>query len=93
MANKSSSNKVSKSKTPVEPTNPLEKYLAFGFLGSVVISILAVLVILLAPLISKTWVPQGWGMIPILLLPFGFVYLIGLLVVNAASRKKSSQTK
>jgi hypothetical protein len=93
MANKSSSNKVSKSKTAVEPTNPLEKYLAFGFLGSVVISILAVLVILLAPLTSKTWVPQGWGMIPILLLPFGFVCLIGLLVVNAASRKKSSQTK
>jgi cadmium resistance protein CadD (predicted permease) len=93
MTNKSSSNKVSKSKTAVEPTNPLEKYLAFGFLGSVVISILSVLVILLAPLVSSTWVPQGWGMIPILLLPFGFVCLIGLLVVNAASRKKSSQTK
>lgn len=93
MANKSSSKNVSKGKTPVEPTNPLEKYLAFAFLGSVVISLGAVLVILLAPLINKTWVPQGWGMVPILLLPFGFLCLIGLLVVNSASRKKSSQTK
>jgi CDP-diglyceride synthetase len=71
----------------------LEKYLAFAFLGSVVISLGAVLVILLAPLINKTWVPQGWGMIPILLLPFGFLCLIGLLVASAMARKKTSQTK
>jgi MFS family permease len=93
MSNKTSSKNASKGKTPVDSTNPLEKYLAFGFLGSVVISLGAVLIILLAPLINKTWVPQGWGMIPILLLPFGFLCLIGLLIANAKGRKNSSQTK
>jgi hypothetical protein len=51
----------------------------------------AILVILLAPLVSNTWVPSGWGMIPILVMPFGVVCLIALLVASAINRKRHSQ--
>ncbi|MCX6496162.1 MAG: hypothetical protein NTW23_02390 [Rhodoluna sp.] len=69
----------------------LEKYLAFAFIGSVIVSLVAVLVILLAPLVNNTWVPSGWGMIPILVLPFGFLCLMALLVASAINRKRSNR--
>lgn len=91
MSNKSTPNKASSGKSEVESSNSLEKYLAFGFLASVVISIGSVLVILLSPLISSTWVPSGWGMVPILVMPFGFLCLIALLISSALNRKRSSR--
>jgi cadmium resistance protein CadD (predicted permease) len=69
----------------------LEKYLAFAFMGSVIVSLVAILVILLAPLVNNTWVPSGWGMIPILVLPFGFLCLMALLVASAINRKRTSR--
>jgi hypothetical protein len=89
MANKGSKNKAV---SPAEPTNPVEKYLAFGFLLSIAISAAAVFVILLAPFVNNTWVPTGWGMIPILVMPFGFLCLIALLVVNGRNRNKANRS-
>lgn len=90
MANKSTKNKAA---SPAESTSPVEKYLAFGFLISIVISGAAVFVILLAPFVNNTWVPSGWGMIPILVMPFGFLCLIALLVLNARNRNKANRSK
>jgi hypothetical protein len=91
MANKPKSNPRSSSKAKPSASTVLEKYLAFAFVVSVVVSFLAILVILLAPLVSSTWVPVGWGMIPILVMPFGFVCLIALLIASAINRKKASR--
>ncbi len=91
MANKPKSNLAAASKAQPSVSSNLEKYLAFAFLASVVVSVLAILVILLAPLVSSTWVPSGWGMIPILVMPFGFVCLIALLVASAMNRKKATR--
>jgi hypothetical protein len=55
--------------------------------------VVAILVILLSPLVSKTWVPSGWGMIPILVMPFGVLCLIALLVTSAIRRNKSSRNQ
>jgi len=91
MAKKPNSNLDSTSKGNSAPESALEKYLAFAFIGSVIVSVGAILVILLAPLVSNTWVPSGWGMIPILVMPFGVVCLIALLVASAINRKRHSQ--
>ncbi len=91
MAKKPNSNIQSSPKGNSASESLLEKYLAFAFLGSVIVSVGAILVILLAPLVNNTWLPTGWGMIPILVMPFGFVCLIALLVASAIKRKRSSQ--
>jgi CDP-diglyceride synthetase len=91
MAKKPNSNIDSAPKGNSATESSLEKYLAFAFVGSVIVSVVAILVILLAPLVSNTWVPSGWGMIPILVMPFGVVCLIALLVASAINRKRHSQ--
>ena len=91
MAKKPNSNIQSTSSNSADSASLLEKYLAFAFIGSVIVSVLAILVILLAPLLNNTWVPSGWGMIPILVLPFGFLCLVALLVASAINRKRTSR--
>ena len=91
MAKKPNSNIQSATKNSAGGTSLLEKYLAFAFMGSVIVSLVAILVILLAPLVNNTWVPSGWGMIPILVLPFGFLCLMALLVASAINRKRTSR--
>ena len=91
MAKKPNSNIQSTSSNSADSASLLEKYLAFAFIGSVIVSVLAILVILLAPLLNNTWVPSGWGMIPILVLPFGFLCLMALLVASAINRKRNNR--
>lgn len=91
MAKKPNSNIQSATKGSAQQAPLLEKYLAFAFIGSVIVSLVAVLVILLAPLVNNTWVPSGWGMIPILVLPFGFLCLMALLVASAINRKRTNR--
>jgi len=91
MAKKPNSNIQSTSNNSADGASLLEKYLAFAFIGSVIVSVLAILVILLAPLLNNTWVPSGWGMIPILVLPFGFLCLVALLVASAINRKRTNR--
>jgi hypothetical protein len=69
----------------------LEKILAFVFIASVVLSVLAILVILLAAFSNGAWIPNGLGLIPMLALPFGFVSLIALLIVSSFRKRKTSQ--
>jgi len=93
MAKKPNSNIQSSTKGDSSIASVLEKYLAFAFIASVIVSIGAILVILLAPLVNNTWVPSGWGMIPILVMPFGAACLIALLVASAINRKRSDRNK
>jgi len=91
MAKKPNSNIQPATKNSADSASLLEKYLAFAFIGSVIVSLVAILVILLAPLVNNTWVPSGWGMIPILVLPFGFLCLMALLVASAINRKRTNR--
>lgn len=76
----------------VKNSSRLESVLAFCFIGSVAISVLAVLIILLAAFSNNAWIPNGLGLVPMLALPFGFVCLIGVFIISA-KRKKSEPTK
>jgi len=78
---------------PIQETSLplLEKILAFIFIASVVLSVLAILVILLAAFSNGAWIPNGLGLIPMLALPFGFVSLIALLIVSSFRKRKTSQ--
>lgn len=69
----------------------LEKILAFVFITSVAISVLAILVILLAAFSNGAWIPVGLGLVPMLALPFGFAALVGLLIVSSFRKRKSSR--
>ncbi|NBR64796.1 MAG: hypothetical protein EBS85_02400 [Micrococcales bacterium] len=69
----------------------LEKTLAFVFIASVGISVLAILVILLAAFSNGAWIPNGLGLVPMLALPFGFASLAGLLIVSSFRKRKSSK--
>ncbi|MEI7419647.1 MAG: hypothetical protein WCK24_02170 [Actinomycetes bacterium] len=69
----------------------LEKILAFVFIASVVLSVLAILLILLAAFSNGAWIPTGLGLVPMLALPFGFVSLISLLIVASFRKRKTSQ--
>jgi len=93
MANKSTANNPASARTRGDSSSLVEKYLAIGFVASVLVSVVAILVILLAPLVSNTWVPTGWGMIPILVMPFGVLCLIALLLASAIRRNKSSRNQ
>ena len=73
-----------------EDTSLLEKVLAFGFIGSVAVTVLTVLVILLAAFTDGVWIPTGLGLIPMLVLPFGFLCLVALLIVSSRRKKQSS---
>ena len=70
-------------------TSPLQKALAFCFVGSVGLTVLAVLVILLAAFSNNAWIPNGLGLVPMLALPFGFLCLVGLLILSSRDKKKN----
>jgi hydrogenase-4 membrane subunit HyfE len=72
-------------------TSKLENLLAFGFVGSVAASVLAVIVILLAAFSNNAWVPVGLGLVPMLALPFGFLCLVGVLILSARRKRRSSK--
>ena len=69
----------------------LETALAFTFIASVVISVLAVLVILLAAFTNNVWIPNGLGLVPMLALPFGFLCLAGVLILSARRKGKAKK--
>lgn len=91
MAKKDSSKTRSDSQTTPVKASVLEKYLAIGFIASVIASVLAILVILFSSFSGADSVPAGLGMVPILVMPFGFVCLMALLVASALSRKRSNR--
>lgn len=72
-------------------SSKLENLLAYGFVASVAVSVLAVIVILLAAFSNNAWVPVGLGLVPMLALPFGFLCLVGVLILS--SRRKRSSSK
>jgi cadmium resistance protein CadD (predicted permease) len=69
----------------------LMKVLAFCFVGSVGLTVLAVILILLAAFSNNAWIPNGLGLIPMLAMPFGFLCLVGVLILNARDKKKESK--
>jgi len=87
-ANSAKAENLSKTATSL---SLVEKILAFVFIASVAISILAILVILLAAFSNGAWIPTGLGLVPMLALPFGFVSLIALLIVSSSKKRKSSE--
>jgi len=76
----------------VNDSSRLETILAFCFIASVAISVLSVLVILLAAFSNNAWIPTGLGLVPMLVMPFGFICLVGVLILSA-KRKKTEQAK
>jgi hydrogenase-4 membrane subunit HyfE len=72
-------------------TSKLESLLAYGFVGSVAASVLAVIVILLAAFSNNAWVPVGLGLVPMLALPFGFLCLAGVLILSSRRKRRSSK--
>ena len=72
-------------------TSRLESLLAYGFVGSVAASVLAVIVILLAAFGNNAWVPVGLGLVPMLALPFGFLCLTGVLILSSRRKRRSSK--
>ncbi|NBW72912.1 MAG: hypothetical protein EBR26_00660 [Microbacteriaceae bacterium] len=69
-------------------SSKLENLLAFGFIGSVIASVLAVLVILLDAFTQYKFMPIGLGLVPMLALPFGLLCLIGVFILSAKRKKK-----
>ncbi|MFM8926745.1 MAG: hypothetical protein ACKOFA_00880 [Rhodoluna sp.] len=69
-------------------SNKLETFLAFGFIGSVIASVLAILVILLDAFTDYKFMPVGLGLVPMLALPFGLLCLIGVFILSARRKKK-----
>lgn len=76
----------------VKDSSRLEAALAFCFIASVAITVLSVLIILLAAFSNNAWIPTGLGLVPMLALPFGFLCLVGVLILSAR-RKKTEQAK
>ncbi|NDD25514.1 MAG: hypothetical protein EB103_01330 [Actinobacteria bacterium] len=68
----------------------LESILAFGFIGSVIVSVLAVLIILLSAFTEYKFMPEGLGLVPMLGLPFGFLCLVGVLILSNRRKRKSN---
>lgn len=71
-------------------TGRLETILAFGFIGSVLASVIAVLVILLSAFTEYKFMPEGLGLVPMLALPFGVLCLVGVLILSARRKKRSN---
>jgi hydrogenase-4 membrane subunit HyfE len=64
--------------------------LAFSFIGSVIVSVLAVMIILLSAFTEYQFMPEGLGLVPMLALPFGVLCLIGVLILSARRKKRSN---
>jgi hydrogenase-4 membrane subunit HyfE len=91
MTKKANSSKAQNLPKVDESLPLLEKILAFGFIASVAVSVLAILVILLAAFSNGAWIPVGLGLVPMLALPFGFLCLAGLLIASSFRKRKSSK--
>jgi uncharacterized membrane protein len=66
----------------------LETILAWGFIACVMATVIAVVVILLSAFSPNPWGITGLGLVPMLALPLGFVFLITLFIVNAKKKAK-----
>lgn len=82
--------KQATAKTLPEAPSQAEKYLGFGFIFFVGLSVVAVLVILLAAFSNGAWIPTGLGLVPMLAMPFGFLCLAALLLLSGMRRRKAN---
>ncbi|MEY2815562.1 MAG: hypothetical protein RJA78_138 [Actinomycetota bacterium] len=71
-----------KKTNPETPSSKLESFLGYGFIACVGLTVLSVLVILFAAFSGGSWTPVGLGLVPMLVLPLGFIFLIALLVLS-----------
>jgi len=46
-----------------------------------------VIVILLAAFTNNAWMPVGLGLVPMLAMPLGFLFLVVLLILSSKRRK------
>lgn len=60
-----------------------ERFLAFGFILCVFLTVVSIILILLAAFVDLGFQPVGLGLVPMLALPIGFVLLVSLLVIKA----------
>ena len=84
---------MAKNKTTTEQTSGsrLETVLGYGFIACVGLTVLAVLVILFAAFSGGTWTPVGLGLVPMLAMPLGFVFLVALLILSSKRKKLNKQ--
>jgi len=80
-----------KKTNPETPSTTLETFLGYGFIACVGLSVLSVLVILFAAFSGGSRVPVGLGLVPMLVLPLGFVFLMILLILSTKRKKLNKQ--
>ena len=68
-------------------TERLETFLGFGFIACVAATVLSVIVILLAAFTNNAWMPVGLGLVPMLAMPLGFLFLVVLLILSSKRRR------
>jgi hypothetical protein len=76
-----------KQTNPQSSSARIESILGFAFIACVGLTVVAVLVILLAAFSNGSWMPVGLGLVPMLAMPLGFLFLIALLVTSSRRRK------
>lgn len=76
-----------KQTNPQPSSSRIESILGFGFIACVGLTVLAVLAILLAAFSNGSWLPIGLGLVPMLAMPLGFLFLVALLVISSKRRK------
>jgi len=80
-----------KKTNPETPSSKLETVLGYGFIACVGLTVISVLVILFAAFSGGAWTPVGLGLVPMLALPLGFIFLIVLLVLSTKRKNLNKQ--
>ena len=80
-----------KKTNPETTSSKLETVLGYGFIGCVGLTVISVLVILFAAFSGGAWTPIGLGLVPMLALPLGFVFLVILLILSTKRKKLNKQ--
>ncbi|MEI8231050.1 MAG: hypothetical protein WCG32_00535 [Actinomycetes bacterium] len=76
-----------KQTNPQSSSSRVEAILGFAFIACVALTVASVLIILLAAFTNGAWVPLGLGLVPMLAMPIGFLFLVALLVTSSKRRK------
>ena len=80
-----------KKTNPETTSSKLETVLGYGFIACVGLTVISVLVILFAAFSGGAWTPVGLGLVPMLALPLGFIFLIVLLVLSTKRKNLIKQ--
>ena len=80
-----------KKTNPETTSSKLATVLGYGFIACVGLTVISVLVILFAAFSGGAWTPVGLGLVPMLALPLGFIFLIVLLVLSTKRKNLNKQ--